>query len=178
MSHPVPERPRAPTGRLLAAALVLMTAITAVQAHGAVAARTTSIDGGGGRPPVRIAALHRDGDDDFGAWLLEQGRAPAQRHYPTVRAKEKAVAQAARKGPASGTVMGPPQRQPGELGATIADRLRGCRIKGNISREGERIYHLPGGQYYAVTRIDPLKGERWFCSEAEARAAGWRRSRR
>jgi hypothetical protein len=54
-----------------------------------------------------------------------------------------------------------------------------CRIKGNISFErGERIYHAPGGEYYSRTRIDTAKGERWFCSEAEARAAGWRRSRR
>ncbi len=36
----------------------------------------------------------------------------------------------------------------------------------------------PGGQYYDRTKIDPSKGERWFCSEAEAIAAGWRRSKR
>ena len=54
-----------------------------------------------------------------------------------------------------------------------------CRIKGNISTQsGERIYHVPGGQYYGRTGITTSKGERWFCSEAEARAAGWRRSRR
>ncbi len=51
-------------------------------------------------------------------------------------------------------------------------------IKVNISRSGERIYHAPGGQYYDRTKIDPSKGERWFCSEAEATAAGWRRSKR
>jgi endonuclease YncB( thermonuclease family) len=53
-----------------------------------------------------------------------------------------------------------------------------CSIKGNISfTTGERIYHVPGQIYYSVTRINTSKGERWFCSEAEARAAGWRRSR-
>lgn len=52
----------------------------------------------------------------------------------------------------------------------------GCRIKGNVSRSG-RIYHLPGSTSYDETRIDPTKGERWFCSEAEARAAGWRPAR-
>ncbi|MFO0227392.1 MAG: thermonuclease family protein, partial [Gammaproteobacteria bacterium] len=40
-----------------------------------------------------------------------------------------------------------------------------------------RIYHLPGGAYYARTRIDESRGERWFCSESEARAAGWRPAR-
>jgi len=51
-----------------------------------------------------------------------------------------------------------------------------CRIKGNISVMGERIYHVPGQAYYDSTRIDTLKGERWFCTEAEARAAGWRKA--
>jgi hypothetical protein len=53
-----------------------------------------------------------------------------------------------------------------------------CDIKGNINARGERIYHVPGGRWYAATRIDRLRGERWFCSEEEARAAGWRRSYR
>lgn len=52
-----------------------------------------------------------------------------------------------------------------------------CRIKGNIGfTTGERIYHVPGDKWYDKTRIDTSKGERWFCSEEEARAAGWRRS--
>lgn len=51
----------------------------------------------------------------------------------------------------------------------------GCSIKGNISRHGQ-IYHLPGSTFYDAVRIDPSRGERWFCSEAEARAAGWRPS--
>ncbi|MFY0645419.1 MAG: thermonuclease family protein [Sulfitobacter geojensis] len=52
-----------------------------------------------------------------------------------------------------------------------------CRIKGNISAKGVRIYHLPGQKYYDKTGIDPHKGERWFCSEAQARASGWRKSK-
>jgi len=52
-----------------------------------------------------------------------------------------------------------------------------CIIKGNISiGSGERIYHVPGQHYYADTIIRPEYGERWFCSEREARAAGWRRA--
>ncbi|MBM2577300.1 thermonuclease family protein [Jannaschia sp. Os4] len=50
-----------------------------------------------------------------------------------------------------------------------------CPIKGNISDRG-RLYHLPGMRSYAATRISDGKGERWFCSEGEARAAGWRRA--
>jgi micrococcal nuclease len=55
---------------------------------------------------------------------------------------------------------------------------QGCAIKGNISSEGERIYHVPGQQHYAATVITESKGERWFCTEAEAVAAGWRAARR
>ncbi|TJZ85601.1 thermonuclease family protein [Paracoccus hibiscisoli] len=52
-----------------------------------------------------------------------------------------------------------------------------CRIKGNISQSGDRIYHLPDSRSYAATRISEAKGERWFCSEEEARTAGWRAPR-
>lgn len=55
----------------------------------------------------------------------------------------------------------------------------GCDIKGNISyNTGESIYHTPGGDFYDRTQINLSKGERWFCSEEEAEAAGWRRSKR
>jgi len=55
----------------------------------------------------------------------------------------------------------------------------GCNIKGNIRiNTGERIYHVPGQKYYQATRIDVFKGERWFCSEAEARQGGWRKALR
>lgn len=49
---------------------------------------------------------------------------------------------------------------------------RGCAIKGNHSRYGGLIYHLPGQRYYAETRPEAL-----FCTEREAVAAGFRRSK-
>jgi len=51
-----------------------------------------------------------------------------------------------------------------------------CVIKGNISASGEKIYHLPGCGSYAKTQIDESRSEKWFCSEAEAQAAGWRKA--
>lgn len=53
----------------------------------------------------------------------------------------------------------------------------GCAIKGNINRKGARVYHLPGSRDYDRTRIVENKGERWFCTIAEAEAAGWQASR-
>ena len=49
-----------------------------------------------------------------------------------------------------------------------------CPIKGNINRKGERIYHAPWSRSYKRTKVNTSKGERWFCDEAEAVAAGWR----
>jgi hypothetical protein len=54
-----------------------------------------------------------------------------------------------------------------------------CNIKGNVSYNGgTKIYHMPGQEDYASTVITASRGERWFCSEDEARAAGWRRATR
>jgi hypothetical protein len=53
----------------------------------------------------------------------------------------------------------------------------GCNIKGNINRKGDHIYHAPGRSSYGATKINESKGERWFCSEEEAIAAGWRAPR-
>ncbi|MGR9320658.1 sunset domain-containing protein (plasmid) [Rhizobium leguminosarum] len=67
----------------------------------------------------------------------------------------------------------------GAMTAPFASFASGCDIKGNVSVDShERIYHMPGQEYYEATKISPRYGERWFCSEAEARAAGWRRARR
>ncbi len=54
----------------------------------------------------------------------------------------------------------------------------GCGIKGNISyNTGEKIYHVPGQKYYQDTIIRPEYGERWFCTEKEAKDNGWRKSK-
>jgi micrococcal nuclease len=44
-------------------------------------------------------------------------------------------------------------------------------IKGNSD---SKIYHVPGGQYYAQT----LKHEKMFCSEKDALAAGYMKSKK
>jgi len=48
-----------------------------------------------------------------------------------------------------------------------------CDIKGNIAKDGEKIYHMPDQQFYKVT-----KPEEMFCSEQEAVDAGFRKSMR
>ncbi|MGE0737273.1 MAG: succinoglycan biosynthesis protein exoi [Alphaproteobacteria bacterium] len=59
-----------------------------------------------------------------------------------------------------------------QLAQQDSTKRAACNIKGNISSRRERIYHVPGGRYYAQTIVNAAKGERWFCTEAEAKAAG------
>lgn len=67
----------------------------------------------------------------------------------------------------------PEPRQPNtqRFVASAPREVTGCVIKGNRNRKGEWIYHVPGMPYYNVTRAEEM-----FCSEAEARAGGYRRA--
>jgi hypothetical protein len=53
----------------------------------------------------------------------------------------------------------------------------GSSLKGNVNAKSERIYHLPGSRNYARVAMNG-PDERWFCSEPEAKAAGWRPAQR
>jgi endonuclease YncB( thermonuclease family) len=129
----------------------------------------------------RPVAVCRIAGEDIGAWLVREGWALAYRRYGTDYVPDERAAKAAGRGVWSATFT-PPWEWREEHRSEPAPATPGavpgaCTIKGNINRKGARLYHLPGDRGYAETRIDPAHGERWFCSEAEARAAGWRRSR-
>ena len=135
----------------------------------------------------RIVAVCRHDGQDVNAWLVREGWALAYRRYSRAYVDEEAAAKAARRGVWRGEFVPPwDWRSGNRLKATtrdpprVAARDRGaCRIKGNISHNsGRRIYHVPGDRDYEGTRISPSRGERYFCTEAEARAAGWRRAGR
>ena len=138
----------------------------------------------------RTVAVCRAGGADLNAWMVAHGWAFAYRRYAADYAGEEAAARAAGRGIWRGDVVAPwdwrrGERLAGEGSAAQPAVSRPaaqpgagrCAIKGNIGKGGARIYHVPGGRFYERTRIDAAKGERWFCTEAEARAAGWRRSR-
>lgn len=133
-----------------------------------------------------VARCEVDGHD-LGALLIERGyvracprfaaRHPHSRGYAALEAAamERRIGLHAGQTPPRAGFCGP------EAALNLASgpgAPRDCRIKGNISRSGERIFHLPGQRFYDATVIDTRRGERWFCSEAEARAAGWRRAQR
>ena len=126
----------------------------------------------------RILAVCRVDAADVNAWMVELGWAVAYRKYSPDYASHETAAKAARRGVWRGDFVEPSRWRRGErLAAAAAGGAGDCRIKGNISQKGTRIYHVPGGAWYAKTRIDTANGERWFCTEAEARTAGWRRAK-
>ncbi|MCB1509559.1 MAG: thermonuclease family protein [Hyphomicrobiaceae bacterium] len=49
----------------------------------------------------------------------------------------------------------------------------GCPIKGRVVR-ARKLYVLPWARAYTRVRLRKDRGERWFCSEADAIAAGWK----
>jgi uncharacterized protein YgiM (DUF1202 family) len=53
-----------------------------------------------------------------------------------------------------------------------------CTIKGNVNSKGNRIYHLPGGQFYKRIKIKRREGDRCFKTEEQAKKSGFRRSKR
>ncbi len=123
--------------------------------------------------------------------MVSQGWALAYRRYSLDYVDQEADAQAVRRGIWAGEFVPPWEWRRGKRLETTApeactacdlrhkrlfERSEKCAIKGNINAKGERIYHTPGQQAYNVTRINPARGESWFCSEAEAMAAGWRKA--
>ncbi|MFA6254601.1 MAG: hypothetical protein WC675_01035 [Patescibacteria group bacterium] len=60
--------------------------------------------------------------------------------------------------------------------ATLTNQ-NSCDIKGNINQQGEKTYHLKECDKYSQVSISLRKGEKWFCSEAEAQAAGYKKSK-
>ena len=134
----------------------------------------------------RVVAVCRSGAVDLGAEIVRAGFATAYRRYSMDYVDEENEARRARRGIWAGEFASPedyrrdepqaPSREGPPAAAQRAPR-DGCYVKGNINGDGVRIYHAPGSPSYDDTRIDESKGERWFCSEAEARAAGWRAPR-
>lgn len=123
----------------------------------------------------RSVAICRVGGGDVGAAIVEAGWATAYRRYSMAYVGQEARARAARRGIwAFGFEPPADYRRERRLADVPPAPDPRCPIKGNVSASGARIYHMPGSRAYPEVRIDPRNGERWFCAEREAVAAGWR----
>ena len=60
----------------------------------------------------------------------------------------------------------------------ISAPSKSCSIKGNISvGKFGKTYFVEGCNNYAQVKIDPDRGEEYFCSEEEAIEAGYEKAR-
>lgn len=125
----------------------------------------------------RIVAQCRVTEVDVGAYMVLAGHAVAFRRYALDYIHDEELARAAQVGAWRGSFTPPSDYRSTETNSIAAaqrtaDPSNGaCTIKGNINRRGERIYHLPSDPYYGRTNPEAM-----FCTEAEARAAGFRRA--
>jgi len=123
----------------------------------------------------RSVAVCRLSGEDIGAALVEAGWATAYRRYSLAYVGPELRARTARRGIwAMGFEAPADYRRDRWVADVPSPPDPRCAIKGNISASGSRIYHMPGSRAYPAVRIDVQKGERWFCTEREAMAAGWR----
>lgn len=124
----------------------------------------------------RVIATCYDGDVDIGAEMVRSGFAWAFVKYSEAYVTHEAEARSAGSGIWRGDAVPAWEYRASRWSEAERSAPEGCPIKGNISRNG-RIYHPPWSPWYSRTRINEAKGERWFCSEADAVAAGWRAPR-
>ncbi|MEM8794084.1 MAG: thermonuclease family protein [Pseudomonadota bacterium] len=122
----------------------------------------------------RTIAVCRTNEGELNKRLIEEGLAWAFVKYSKDYIVEEAVARKAEIGVWQAENMPPWEFREKGWGDAEIERPDGCVIKGNINRKGERIYHAPWSNWYSRTKINEAKGERWFCTEGEARTAGWR----
>jgi endonuclease YncB( thermonuclease family) len=117
------------------------------------------------------------GQKDLGAELVRQGHVFAEGGILARYAAEEREARAARAGMWSGDV-----ERPAEYRAKLWEEAKrrapeGCPIKGQVTGSA-RVYVLPWSPDYERARVLKARGERWFCSEQEAVAAGFKAAQR
>jgi hypothetical protein len=105
--------------------------------------------------------------------MVREGYAWAFVKYSTSYVQEEAEARALHIGIWQGKAEPAWEFREHRWAGAEQDAPKGCAIKGNVTAHG-RIYHMPWSPWYGKIRIDEAKGKRWFCTEAEALAAGWR----
>jgi endonuclease YncB( thermonuclease family) len=138
-----------------------------------VSGREVTCDDRGADGYGRTIAVCTSGGRDLNAAMVSKGMAWAFRKYSSdyIELEEKAKSQ--RVGVWQAQTTTPWDYRAERWAVAEQESPKGCPIKGNIS-DGGHIYHAPWSPWYTKTKVNTSQGERWFCSEAEAVAAGWR----
>lgn len=114
---------------------------------------------------VRYSDLYVAEERDARAAKIGVWQAPSQAPWDW-RTAQRAPQEMARSAQPSNLIVAQPA-------PNSEHRPLGCDIKGNVTPNG-RIYHTPTSPWYERVKMSLGFGRRWFCSEDEARAAGWR----
>jgi len=136
--------------------------------------RTLACSLSGSDPAGRPRATCRRGEVDIAAELVRQGYAFAEGSLFSGYSSLERQARDARAGVWSAGEVERPSAFRAKLWEEAKRRAPdGCPIKGVVAGR-ERIYVLPWAPDYERERIHKGRGERWFCSEQDAQAAGFR----
>jgi len=145
----------------------------------------------------RTLAVCSTAHEDLNGWMVRQGWALAFTKYSKVYVAEEEQARNAQRGLWSGAFIAPwdwrhrncktqvlgaisvPINAEAILCSASDAPSPECDIKAHVTRKGERIYFLPGQlDYSRLDMTKPKPDRRWFCSEEDAEAAGYRRAAR
>ncbi|MGL4396565.1 MAG: thermonuclease family protein [Hyphomicrobium sp.] len=134
-------------------------------------ASSASVASGGGE---LLRGHCRVGDKDIAAELVRGGHVFASDGDVRIYGSDEDAARTARAG----------IWQVGDIDRPKAWRARvwddakrsapdGCPIKGLV-KSGGRVYAMPWSSGYSERSVKAVRGERWFCTEDEAKAAGFK----
>lgn len=122
----------------------------------------------------RAIATCTIGDRDIAEELVLQGMAfAAGGVFASPYAGAEATARDGGRGVWQGESQHPADYRAARWQAAAERAPDGCPIKGR-QRRGGGVFVVPWSPDYRQTRVRPSRGDRWFCSESEAAAAGWR----
>ena len=118
-------------------------------------------------------AVCRDGQTEINADLVKGGHAFAMTGLLSRYGALEAEAQSRKVGIWSGEVLRPGQWRQKVWDDALKRAPSGCPIKGQVQGKA-RTYVLPWSGDYERARVITSRGGRWFCTEEEAIAAGWK----
>jgi endonuclease YncB( thermonuclease family) len=118
------------------------------------------------------------GETDINGELVRKGHVFAEQSFFARYAAQEREAKAAK----IGLWVGGEAERPSDYRAKAWEEAKrrapdGCPIKGMV-RDGDRVYLLPGTPNYERGRVQTSRGGRWFCSEHDARSAGFKAASR
>ncbi|MGE0767687.1 MAG: thermonuclease family protein [Hyphomicrobiaceae bacterium] len=135
--------------------------------------RTIKCEIGSGSADDVVAGRCETKGEDVAELLVKAGFAFAEGSFLSAYSSAEGAAKDSKAGIWSSAAPERPAQWRDRLWAEAKQQApEGCPIKGRV-RGRERVYLLPWDANYSRVRIRKRRGERWFCTQDEAEAAGW-----